>query len=88
MVCELQIKLILFDDLGLQPFFYSNHFVYEVQRCCEYKKEDWDKIKQESSRYKLFDVYSTSLKYFTKHRQTADSELTTENREEERQFWQ
>ena len=45
MVCELQMKLILKDDLGLQPFLHSNHFVYEVQRCCEYKQDDWDQIK-------------------------------------------
>ena len=86
MVCELQIKLILKMDKGelLQPLLYSNHFVYEVQRCCEYRKGDWDKNEEglkESSRYKLFDVYSQSLEYYTKHKLTIDSELSWENNE-------
>jgi len=41
MICELQIKLDNASDMGLSPLYYSNHFVYEVQRCCVYDHDTW-----------------------------------------------
>jgi len=61
MICELQIKLV---SKQVSALYYSNHFVYEIERVCDSK-----------DRYKLFEAYTASLIYAANHDATIDSSL-------------
>ena len=61
MICELQIKLV---SKQVSSLYYSNHFVYEIERVCDSK-----------DRYKLFEAYTAALIYPTQHGATIDSSL-------------
>ena len=61
MICELQIRL----GSGKTPLlYYSNHFVYEIERVCNSRE-----------RYKLFEAYNKASRHPTKHHLTIDSDL-------------